>query len=64
MLKMKERKKFFQENAATKQAGVAIFIFYKADFTSKLVRRGKESHFFIDKVNNSLEDFSFETYTY
>jgi hypothetical protein len=44
-LKVKRWKKIFQTNRAQKQTGVAILMYNKADFKSKLVRRDKEGHF-------------------
>ena len=48
---MKGWKKIFHENGDQKKAGVAILISYKIDFKIKAVKRDKEGHYMMIKIN-------------
>jgi hypothetical protein len=53
---VKGQKIISQANGIWKQAEVAVFIFNRGDFKSKLVRRDKESHYILVKGITHQED--------
>ena len=50
-LKVKGWKKIFHANRDQKKAGVAILISDKTDFKIKAVKRDKEGHYIIQRIN-------------
>jgi hypothetical protein len=48
-LRVKDLKIIFQANSPKKQAGVAILIWNKIDFESKVIKKDKKGHFILIK---------------